>query len=115
MKSSPDNVDMDRLRQDIPKFLDNSRAITTEAKKWWDDFFASAPQTYTSEPETPTTWLLDELKFLKFGSASASAPQQVEIDNDPNESSEMPAGASQEVAELVSRQLEEIPEVSTAR
>jgi hypothetical protein len=113
VKSSPDNVDMERLRKDIPKFLNNSRMITTEAKEWWNDFLASALDTYSSEIEKPATWLLDELRLLKFGNYTASLQQQTpsELDNDNQETHEVPDGAALEVLELVSTQLEEIPEV----
>ena len=58
---------MDRLQRDIPKFLDNSRVISGEAKAWWADFFNRASEIYSPHKEQPKTWLLDELKMLKFG------------------------------------------------
>jgi hypothetical protein len=50
---------------------------------------------------------------LKFGSYTASLQQQTpsELDNDNQETHEVPDGAALEVLELVSTQLEEIPEV----
>ena len=58
---------VDINKRDIPKFLDNSRVISGEAKAWWADFFNRASEIYSPHKEQPMIWLLDELKMLKFG------------------------------------------------
>jgi hypothetical protein len=57
----------------------------------------------------PETWLLDELKLLKFSHICASVQ---ELDNENSEMPEVPVDASPEVVNLVSSQLEQIPEVA---
>ena len=72
--SSPDNVDFDRLKKDIPKFFENSRVISTEQKQWWDTFFKNVTKTYNVSPKKPVLWLLDEVQHLK--SLSTQLPSQ---------------------------------------
>ncbi|CAB4019144.1 Hypothetical predicted protein [Paramuricea clavata] len=46
LSSSPDKVDLEHLRRDIPKFLKNSRVINDEQKEWWQTFFEKADEMY---------------------------------------------------------------------
>lgn len=66
---------------------------------------------YCCEPQKPATWLLDELKLLKFGTPSNQEQCSSLSSETVNESTEVPVGASPEVAEIVASQYEEIPEV----
>ena len=66
---------MERLTRDIPKFLDNSRVISPENKQWWAiNFFANENKTYSNTErvdESQKTWLLDDLRVVKFRRAAA--------------------------------------------
>ena len=63
---------------------------------------------YTSAPMKPETWLVDELKLLKFSHIYVSVQ---ELHNENSEMPEVPVDASPEVVNLVSSQVEQIPEV----
>ena len=54
------------------------------------------------------TWLLDDLKLIKFGPVSRAATHRVE--NSSVGESVVPVGVSSEVIQLVSAQHEEIPQ-----
>ena len=102
---------MDRLQRDIPKFLDNSRVISGEAKAWWADFFNRASDIYSPHKEQPKTWLLDELKMLKFGvSHSDSVTTSTQSESPERPEGHVPTNASHDIAEMVTAQLHEIPE-----
>lgn len=110
--SSPDNVDLDRLRKDIPKFLNNSRVISTEQKEWWDTFFENALETYQVSPEKPSWWLLDEVKHLKARSTNTvgiAPPRSLSSSDVPVEP--ICSDATEKAAELVNAQFDDIPEV----
>ncbi len=103
---------MDRLRRDIPKFLDNSRVISGESKVWWADFFNRASEIYSPHKEQPKTWLLDELKMLKFGvSHPDSVTTSMQSESPERPEGHVPTNASHDIAEMVTAQLHEIPEV----
>ena len=119
--SSPDNVDMERLKKDIPKFLNNSRVISTEKKEWWADFFARSEQTYSAETNGDSqTWLLDDLKKVKFADLTISSGQS-DADDDAdgisnaNVERETPVNVPQEVTEMVNGQYEDIPQVNIGK
>ena len=108
MPSTPENVDTERLKRDIPKFLDNSRVITEQQRRWWSEFFEKSHQTYQSETPKSTTWLLDELKHLKTSSREGNRHE-----NANEHLSAVPdlENAHNEITEIVNRQLGDIPEV----
>jgi hypothetical protein len=109
LSSSPDKVDLERLRRDIPKFLKNSRVINEEQKEWWQTFFEKADEMYgTPVASGRVTWLLDDLKLIKFGPVARAATHRVE--NSSVGDSVVPVGVSNEVIQLVSAQHEEIPQ-----
>lgn len=116
--SSPDNVDMERLKKDIPKFLDNSRVISSENKRWWANFFAKENETYSSAEDvgdSQKTWLLDDLKVLKFGRAATcedesilSTERAIKLETTPL----VPVqNTSSEITDLVQSQFNDIPQV----
>ena len=73
--SSPDNVDMERLKRDIRKFLDHSRIITADQRLWWSQFFERSKVIYQAEIlNQSSTWLLDELKLVKCRSYTNDNP-----------------------------------------
>ena len=125
--SSPDNVDMERLKRDIPKFLVNSRVTTCDDKKWWAKFFQEEHETYSGVQPTSTTWLLDDLKLVKSRQTARNPVQSDDViaASTPSVSGKgvcseespipvdslMPQNVSQEVAAMVQAQLEDIPEV----
>ena len=100
LSSSPDKVDLERLRRDIPKFLKNSRVINEEQKEWWQTFFEKADEMYgTPVASGRVTWLLDDLKLIKFGPVATAATHRVE--NSSVGDSVVPVGVSNEVIQLV--------------
>ncbi|XP_028417597.1 uncharacterized protein LOC114542047 [Dendronephthya gigantea] len=110
--SSADNVDMERLRRDIPKFLDNSRVIKEEHKDWWGNFFEQVDVVYCNmAKEKPVTWLLDELRLLKSGHTTGTS--STENEKESRDTPVDPSVVSEEVVKLVNGQLEDIPEVYT--
>ena len=112
MDASPDNVDMERLRKDIPKFLNYSRVISSTAKAWWEDFFSRASTIYSSNKEKLKSWLLDELKLVKFGNSTSSVKHATTISAVLSElSNAAPTNASVEISEMVAAQMDAIPEV----
>ena len=116
---------MERLRMDVPTFFSHSRIISVENKEWWNNFFSQAIKTLSTVVSTnndkPTTWLLDELKFLKFGHASNI---ERDLETQPAERTEtrtnelqfydplIPNEVSEEITVMVENQLLDIPEVS---
>lgn len=101
---------MERLQRDIPKFLNNSRVIKIEHKEWWNNLFEQADVIYGMAKEKPATWLLDELRFLKFRhGAHTNTPNWI---NDHQPQPVVPNTIPGEVIELVNSQLTDIPEVN---
>lgn len=109
--SSPENVDMDRLKRDIPKFLNNSRIITEDQKHWWNEFFEKSNETYHAETNKSRTWLLDELKLVKSRSLYPNNDHVTLQENEEEQPSAVPECIPSELTELVNGQLAEIPEV----
>ena len=101
---------MERLKRDIPKFLDNPRVVTDIQKSWWNEFFANAEKTYSIGPEKSPAWLLDDLLVIKKramtedveNTYNSTILQNQELSNPP-----IPA----EISTLVHGPLANIPEV----
>ena len=106
---------MERLKKDIPKFLDNSRIVSNDHKAWWHNFFSEADTIYSADMEKPSTWLLNELKLIKFRSAFTPGPEDQSCATMGNscEFIDVPESISEDVHALVQAQLEDIPEVHT--
>ena len=107
--SSPDKVDLERLKRDIPKFLDNSRIITPEQCEWWQIWFSNAPKVYGPGPPKPDRWLLDELKEKKISCSTTSVSHHE--NREEEELNEIPIGVPEDIAKIVEVQCREIPEV----
>ena len=113
MPSSPDNVDMERLKRDIPKFLDNSRVITDAQKSWWTEFFANAGDTYGNGPEKTSTWLLDDLQVIKNRAINAvkDAESHTDVTTFQNQELTTPPNIAAQINNMVQGPLGDIPEV----
>lgn len=109
MPSSPDKVDLERLRRDIPKFLDNSRIITIEQREWWQNWFDNAETVYGPGPPKPNTWLLDDLKSMKVNCTTRQ--DQQDVAQTWLDGTETPPGIPDDVAQIVAAPCAEIPEV----
>ena len=112
---------MERLKRDILKFLDNSRVISPENKQWWANFFTNEKKTYCNAEQVDASqksWLLDDLRAMKFGRPTASDDETVS-GTEPNHDNEqspsiMPeVNVSSEVTDLVQSQFNNLPQVST--
>jgi hypothetical protein len=109
--SSPDNVDIERLKRDIPKYIDNSRVVTEAQRSWWAEFFANSAETYGVGPAKSSTWQLDDLQLTKKrGTTNAEhtdnqhrALQDQEVPN--------PCSVAAQMNEILQGQLGDIPEV----
>ena len=109
--SSPDNVDIERLKRDIPKYIDNSRVVTEAQRSWWAEFFANSAETYGVGPAKSSTWQLDDLHLTKKrGTTNAEhtdnkhrALQDQEVPN--------PCSVAAQMNEILQGQLGDIPEV----
>ena len=112
---------MERLKRDIPKFLDNSRVISPENKQWWANLFANKNKTYSNTErvdESQKTWLLDDLRVLKFGRATACEDESISNQSrtahvDQESTSFLPEvkNISSEITDLVQSQFNNILQV----
>ena len=111
--SSPDNVDMERLKRDIPRFLDNSRIITADQRLWWRQFFERSKEIYQAEIlNQSSTWLLDELKLVKSRSYTNDNPNNPAVPLQDTEGGQsVPDKVPDEITDMVNKQFAEIPEV----
>ena len=109
MPSSPDNVDMQRLRRDIPRFLNSSRVITEVQKEWWENLFKDADVIYNREPNKPSSWLLDDVRVIKARNHVLEKQSNTHHSRAENN---IPPAVDHEALEMVNEQLEDIPEVS---
>jgi hypothetical protein len=85
--------------------------ISDEAKGWWADFFDRASEIYSGK-EQAKTWLLDDLKIIKFGASPHSGNASTQSDSaEESEESHIPMNASHDIAEMVTAQLHGLPEL----
>ena len=116
---SPEKLDLVRLKADIPKFLDNSRAFSENDKEWWRKFFATREQFYAPQ-EQPATWFLDQLVQIKRRQQAAGGAhcQRIVEDGDtpaanPVVSLPRPGNIPDSVVAAVSNQFEPVRQVIT--
>jgi hypothetical protein len=109
--SSPDNVDMERLKRDIPKYIDNSRVVTDAQRLWWAEFFANSAETYGVGPAKSSTWLLDDLQLIKKRGITRAERTDNQHPTLQDQEVPNPCSVAAQMNEMVQGQLGDIPEV----
>ncbi|XP_028517987.1 uncharacterized protein LOC114576108 [Exaiptasia diaphana] len=107
---SPDKVDLERLKREIPKFYE-SRKFDESHKQWWDDFLNNRHGYYSRPGQHLAEWPLPniiEKKNQQQESESGDQEQEIGILGIPR-----PTNVPLEVEQHVSSQLDSIPEIYT--